>query len=91
LNEWLHPRLVTPLVLWLAHPDCPATGEAFSVGAGHYARVGLEMAAGYFDRDATAEALHEHADEILNSPTAAVTPFNSPALPIMLGGFRPPT
>ena len=39
LNEWLHPRLVAPLVGWLAHDSCPVTGECFSVGGGHYAKV----------------------------------------------------
>src|SRR5947209_6909096 len=53
LNEWLAPRLVAPLVGWLAHEACPVSGECFSVGGGHYARVGLEVTDGLFDRHAS--------------------------------------
>ena len=70
LAEWLHPRLVAPLVGWLAHETCPLTGEWFTVGGGHIARVGITVTEGYLDRDATIDSIATHADEIMQSPTS---------------------
>ena len=90
LNEWLHPRLVAPLVGWLAHEACPVTGECFSVGGGHYARVSLEITHGLVDRDATIERIAAGATEILDSPRAPVAGAQgSSAMRRMFEGFRP--
>ena len=35
----LSPELVTPIVTFLAHEDCPVSGEVYSVGGGRVARV----------------------------------------------------
>jgi NAD(P)-dependent dehydrogenase (short-subunit alcohol dehydrogenase family) len=90
LNDWLHPRLVAPLVGWLAHEACPVSGECFSVGGGHYAKVSLELAHGLVDRDATIERIAAGAAEILDSPR---TPLGgaqgSAAMRRMFEGFRP--
>lgn len=91
LNEWLHPRLVAPLVGWLAHDECPLTGECFSVGGGHYARVQLTITEGLVDRDATIEALAERASEILDSPATPIGGAQgSAAMRRMFEGFRQP-
>ncbi len=74
LAEWLHPRLVAPLVGWLAHTDCPLSGECLDVGGGHFARVGLVTNDGILDRDATIETLAARADELIGGPT---TPMES--------------
>ena len=90
LNEWLHPRLVAPLVGWLAHEACPVTGECFSVGGGHYARVSLEITHGLVDRDATIERIAAGMSEILDSPRAPVGGAQgSSAMRRMFDGFRP--
>jgi NAD(P)-dependent dehydrogenase (short-subunit alcohol dehydrogenase family) len=90
LNEWLHPRLVAPLVGWLAHEACPVTGECFSVGGGHYARVTLEIAHGFVDRDATIERIAAGADQILDSPHSPIAGAQgSSAMRRMFEGFRP--
>jgi NAD(P)-dependent dehydrogenase (short-subunit alcohol dehydrogenase family) len=90
LNEWLHPRLVAPLVGWLAHEACPVTGECFSVGGGHYARVSLEITDGLVDRDATIERIAAGMSEILDSPRAPVAGAQgSSAMRRMFDGFRP--
>ncbi len=39
LGEKLDPGLVSPLVAYLAHEDCEATGRVFSVGGGRVAEV----------------------------------------------------
>ena len=90
LNEWLHPRLVAPLVGWLAHEACPVTGECFSVGGGHYARVSLEITRGLVDRDATIERIAAGASDILEAPRAPVNGAQgSSAMRRMFEGFRP--
>jgi NAD(P)-dependent dehydrogenase (short-subunit alcohol dehydrogenase family) len=90
LNEWLHPRLVAPLVGWLAHESCPVTGECFSVGGGHYARVQLTLTDGLVDRNATVESIAADASTILDSPTSPVGGAQgSAAMRRMFEGFRP--
>ena len=90
LNEWLHPRLVAPLVGWLAHEACPVSGECFSVGGGHYAKVSLEIAQGLVDRDATIERIAAGAGEILDSARTPVGGAQgSAAMRRMFEGFRP--
>jgi NAD(P)-dependent dehydrogenase (short-subunit alcohol dehydrogenase family) len=89
LNEWLAPRLVAPLVGWLAHDACPVSGECFSVGGGHYARVGLEVTEGLVDRDATVETIAAGAAAILDSPATPITTTVSDNMRRMFEGFRP--
>lgn len=90
LNEWLHPRLVAPLVGWLAHETCPVTGECFSVGGGHYARVSLAITEGLVDRDATIERIAANSSAILDSPSGPVGGAQgSSAMRRMFEGFRP--
>src|SRR3954454_4098354 len=42
------PELVSPIVAWLAHEDCPVTGEIYSVGGGRVARFFIGMTEGYY-------------------------------------------
>ena len=39
MAERLDPALVSPVVAWLAHEDCPVSGHTYSVGGGRVARV----------------------------------------------------
>ena len=55
------------MVGWLAHVACPLTGEWFTVGGGHIARVGLTITEGFVDRDTTIDTIDAHADEIMGS------------------------
>jgi NAD(P)-dependent dehydrogenase (short-subunit alcohol dehydrogenase family) len=89
LEEWLSPRLVAPLVGWLAHEACPVSGECFSVGGGHYARVGLEVTEGLVDRDATIDTIAADATAILDSPATPITTTVSDNMRRMFEGFRP--
>ncbi len=60
----LLPELVTPVVAFLAHEDCPVTGELYSCGGGRVARVFLGVTPGIADPELTAETVRDRFDEI---------------------------
>jgi hypothetical protein len=66
LSEKLDPALVSPVVTWLAHEDCPVSGHTYSVGGGRVARVFVGQGPGYMRTDAplTVEDVRDHFDEI---------------------------
>ena len=41
------PELVAPMAAYLAHEDCPVSGEIYSAGAGRFARVFIAETPGY--------------------------------------------
>jgi NAD(P)-dependent dehydrogenase (short-subunit alcohol dehydrogenase family) len=43
----LAPELVTPVVTYLAHEDCPVSGEAYAAGAGRFARIFIASTPGW--------------------------------------------
>ena len=43
----LHPEDVAPMVAFLAHEDCPVTGEMYAAGAGRFARIFIASTVGY--------------------------------------------
>lgn len=47
LGDAVDPRSVSPLVVLLAHEDCPVSGEVFSVGAGRVARFFIGATRGW--------------------------------------------
>ncbi len=65
LVERFAPEFVSPLVAWLVHEDVPVSGELYSVGAGHIARVFLGVTPGYTNTgELTAEDVRDHFDTI---------------------------
>ena len=66
LADKLAPGLVSPLVAWLVHEDCPVSGHIYSVGGGRVARVFVGEGPGYLRTDAplTVEDVRDHFDEI---------------------------
>lgn len=60
LGDKLQPQLVSPLVAYLAHEDCPCTGQVFSVGGGRVAQVFIGEAPGYFNADLTMEDVRDN-------------------------------
>jgi len=87
LAEWLHPRLVAPVVVWLAHPSCAVSGQCFAVGAGHVARVAFAVNEGFTDRDLTPESVAMHAAELATPPTFEIGGVASPLMPNMMSGY----
>jgi NAD(P)-dependent dehydrogenase (short-subunit alcohol dehydrogenase family) len=66
LSDKLAPGLVSPVVAWLAHEECPVSGHTYSVGGGRVARVFVGQGPGYMRTDAplTLEDVRDHFDEI---------------------------
>ena len=65
LADWLSPREVAPLVAWLAHDDCPVSGELFTVGGGYVGRVALAVKRGFKGRPLSPEKLRDHWAEVM--------------------------
>lgn len=87
LGEWLHPRKVAPLVVWLAHRSCTVSGQCFAVGAGHVARVAFAVNDGFTDRNLTPELVAAHVEEITQLPTRPTEGPESPLMASMMGGY----
>jgi NAD(P)-dependent dehydrogenase (short-subunit alcohol dehydrogenase family) len=43
----MSPDLVAPMVAFLAHEDCPVSGEIYAAGAGRFARIFIASTTGY--------------------------------------------
>jgi NAD(P)-dependent dehydrogenase (short-subunit alcohol dehydrogenase family) len=56
------PDLVAPMVAFLAHEDCPVSGEIYAAGGGRFARVFIAQALGYVHSapEPTVEDIAEH-------------------------------
>lgn len=71
----LAPKHVTPVVVWLAHDDCPSTGEIYSVGGGRVARIFVAEGPGVRLPGATAETIADNWPDI-NAERPYVIPRN---------------
>ncbi len=74
--EKLDPKLVSPIVAWLVHEDCPVTGEIYSAAGGRIARFFIGLTEGYFNPDLSVEDVRDHFDEI-RAPEGYTIPANS--------------
>jgi NAD(P)-dependent dehydrogenase (short-subunit alcohol dehydrogenase family) len=72
LGDRLDPGLVSPLVAYLAHDDCPVTGQLFSVGGGRVAQVFLGETKGYYNPDLTMEQVRDNWSTITDQSGYAV-------------------
>jgi NAD(P)-dependent dehydrogenase (short-subunit alcohol dehydrogenase family) len=77
LGDRLAPGLVSPLVAYLAHEDCPVSGQLFSVGGGRVAQVFIAETQGYFNPDLSMEDVRDHWGQITDQSGYAV-PNNLP-------------
>ncbi|MFM8562444.1 MAG: SDR family oxidoreductase [Acidimicrobiia bacterium] len=72
LKDKLDPGLVSPLVAFLAHEDCPVSGQLFSVGGGRVAQVFLGETNGYYNPNLTPEDVQGNWDTITDRSTYSV-------------------
>jgi NAD(P)-dependent dehydrogenase (short-subunit alcohol dehydrogenase family) len=64
VGDKLNPALVSPIVAWLAHEDCPVTGEIYSAAGGRIARMFVGLTQGYYNPALTVEDVRDHFAEI---------------------------
>lgn len=64
IKEAMTPEHVTPVVCFLAHEDCPVSGEVYSAAGGTVARFFIGRTRGYYDPDLTVEDVAENFDQI---------------------------
>jgi NAD(P)-dependent dehydrogenase (short-subunit alcohol dehydrogenase family) len=76
LGEKVAPERVSPVVAYLAHESCDATGRVFSVGGGRVAEVFIGEAQGFHAADLTPELVAENWETITDR-TGYVVPSNS--------------
>ncbi|MFM1751730.1 MAG: hypothetical protein RL119_692 [Actinomycetota bacterium] len=72
LKDKLDPGLVSPLVAFLAHEDCPVSGQLFSVGGGRVAQVFLGETNGYYNPALSPEDVQDHWEQITDRQGYAV-------------------
>ncbi|MEY3493320.1 MAG: hypothetical protein RL413_738, partial [Actinomycetota bacterium] len=72
LADKLDPGLVSPLVAFLAHEDCPVSGQTFSVGGGRVAHVFIGETQGYFNPSLTLEDVQANWGTITDQKGYAV-------------------
>ena len=72
MAEKLQPELISPIVAFLAHEDCPVSGQLFSVGGGRVAHVFLGETNGYYSPTLTPEDVQNNWDTITNRDSFAV-------------------
>jgi hypothetical protein len=76
LGAKVAPERVSPLVAYLAHESCEASGRIFSVGGGRIAEVFIGEAQGYQSGELTPELVAENWDAITDRD-GYVVPANS--------------
>ncbi|MCC6224914.1 MAG: SDR family oxidoreductase [Microthrixaceae bacterium] len=57
---------ITPTVCWLAHEDCPVTGEVFSVAGGSVSRFFIGLTPGWYKNGHTVEDVRDNWDQVRN-------------------------
>lgn len=69
----LSPEQTSPVVAFLAHAQCPVSGETFDAVGGQVRRVYLAATAGMHDPQLTPETVAERWDEIMGQPVDILT------------------
>jgi NAD(P)-dependent dehydrogenase (short-subunit alcohol dehydrogenase family) len=84
VGEKLDPALVSPIVAWLAHEDCPVTGEVYSAAGGRIARMFIALTPGYYNPKLTVEDVRDHFDQIRSEDGYIVPRTNSDELSLLV-------
>ena len=64
----LPPELTSSVVAFLAHEDCPVSGETFDAVGGHVRRIYIAATPGMQDRELTPEILASRWNEVMGAP-----------------------
>lgn len=80
----LTPEQVAPVVAWLAHRECAATGEIYSAAGGRVNRVVLGVTPGLDFADISLEAVRDRFAEISSLDDVRTVPTSPDALKLRL-------
>lgn len=76
MAEQLDPKLVSPLVMYLSHPECPASGSVYSAAGGTIAKFFIGLTQGTArGQEITAETVRDDW-EAINNEDGYVVPAN---------------
>jgi NAD(P)-dependent dehydrogenase (short-subunit alcohol dehydrogenase family) len=64
LMDHLDPGLVSPVVVFLAHENCPVSGEVFTAGGGQVSRFFVGRTPGFYKSDLSVEDVSERFTQI---------------------------
>jgi hypothetical protein len=67
-SDPMAPELAAPMVAFLAHEDCPVTGEVYAAGAGRFSRIFIASTPGH---------LHEGGAPTVEDVAAAWVEINA--------------
>ncbi len=84
MGDKIEPRLVSPVVAFLAHEDCPVTGEVYSAAGGRVARFFVGLTQGYYNPALTVEDVRDHFADIRAEEGYIVPASNSDELSLLL-------
>jgi NAD(P)-dependent dehydrogenase (short-subunit alcohol dehydrogenase family) len=73
VGDKLDPKLVSPIVAWLVHEDCPVTGEIYSAAGGRIARMFIGLCPGYYNPNLTVEDVRDNF-ELIRSEDGYIVP-----------------
>ena len=88
MGDKIEPALVSPLVAFLAHEDCPVTGEVYSAAGGRIARFFIGLTHGYYNPHLSVEDVRDHLAEIRAEEGYLVPTSNSDELALLAKQLR---
>jgi NAD(P)-dependent dehydrogenase (short-subunit alcohol dehydrogenase family) len=88
LGDKLDPGLVSPLVAYLAHDDCPVSGQTFSVGGGRVAHVFIGETQGFTKADLSLEDVRDNWGTITDQAGYAVPGNLAEETALFVNAFR---
>jgi NAD(P)-dependent dehydrogenase (short-subunit alcohol dehydrogenase family) len=88
LGDKLDPGLVSPLVAYLAHDDCPVSGQTFSVGGGRVAHVFIGETQGFTKADLSLEDVRDNWGTITDQSGYAVPGNLAEETALFVNAFR---
>jgi NAD(P)-dependent dehydrogenase (short-subunit alcohol dehydrogenase family) len=88
LGDKLQPELITPVVAWLVHEDCPVTGEIYSIAGGQVSRFFVGRTPGFYKSDLSVEDVRDNFDQIRNEDGYAVCDSINDELRLLLEALK---
>ena len=83
MGDKIEPALVSPIVAYLAHEECPVTGEVYSAAGGRIARFFIGLTPGYYNPALTVEDVRDHFEQIRDEAGYVVPRSNSDELSLL--------